>query len=628
MNLSFQLRTSSLTNLHLIYSNIQNNIGDRKYEIVSDATTSTSVEIQSGNIIKKRRQRYSGKYPRKFEEKYKEERGDKDIIEKVTSKGGTPAGTHIPIMLNECLESMHLLNTNASNIAMPNSTICFDCTLGYGGHSMEILKRILPIKGQLYAIDQDINEIVKTETRIRSFLNDKISNTDRLQHAQSSIYFTHGNFKDIISIAQQHNIMGKVTSLIADLGFSSMQIDNPDRGFTYKFDGPLDMRMDQTKTITAAEYLQTVDEEELSAVLRENSDEIHADTIAKEIKTDPIPQTTLQLADRVRQAYTLILSKHDSQYKRDMNSAIARTMQAIRIAVNEEFSALDALLEALPYVLAPNGRVATLTFHSGEDRRVKKSFKTGVSTGVYSSWSRDVVRASFEEQNMNPRSKCAKLRWAVRSDVHLDQDISITAHKLLRSTFKVCLFMKRKSKLHLNHTYSKKPVLLHTDPNENTKQGLNHTKLNMQSTQDEVFSDKVRPNWHMWVNSQFYKALNVCPHIDTIDNSYDLPQVIQGQCSRHSVCARQAPVLVQNHDNIRVKGILGGERSDELHSTSLWSTRHLFSWLVPLIESSKESRCREYMKHNHYLSKITRIRPPHTREDLPIATCYIMVAGY
>ena len=198
--------------------------------------------------------------------------------------------------------------------------------------------------------------------------------------SQSSIHFIHANFKDVEKKLKSYDLLGKVNCILADLGFSSMQIDNPERGFTYKFDGPLDMRMDVSCSLTAAEFLQTVDESDLTSILQENSDEVYAQAIAHAIKSHPIPQTTLQLADCVRKTYQ---SQGKSPTKDAINPIIARTMQAIRIAVNGEFQALESLLEALPRILAPNGRAVILTFHSGEDRRVKKAFKEGFAAGVY-----------------------------------------------------------------------------------------------------------------------------------------------------------------------------------------------------------------------------------------------------
>jgi 16S rRNA (cytosine1402-N4)-methyltransferase len=292
-----------------------------------------------------------------------------------------------------------------------------DCTLGYGGHSIEIIKKILPAGGKLFALDQDIIEIDRTERRLRDYLNQHISEPTRLQIAQNSIHFIHGNFRELKSISNKYNLIGKVDCIIIDLGFSSMQIDDPNRGFTYKYNGPLDMRMNINSTLTAQILLETIEEDDLINILQENSDEIYASAISKSIKNIPLPQSTIDLAERVRNVYNNINipSNKDIEKKKFIDSAIARTMQAIRIAVNDEFGALDELLTSLPDILSPNGKVVILTFHSGEDRRVKKSFKSGFSNNVYSSWSRDVIRASYDEQRNNPRSKCAKLRWAIRS---------------------------------------------------------------------------------------------------------------------------------------------------------------------------------------------------------------------
>jgi 16S rRNA (cytosine1402-N4)-methyltransferase len=230
------------------------------------------------------------------------------------------------------------------------------------------------------------------------------------------VNFLNQNFESVEESLRLHGVVGKVDSLLADLGFSSMQIDNPERGFTYKTDGPLDMRMDPSKGETAYEYLERVTRDELAAILRENSDETMALEIAAAIKSGSTPKTTLELADRVRN----VVKKTATQLrmplkKEEMDSAVARTMQAIRIEVNGEFRALESLLSSLPRLLAPGGRVVFLTFHSGEDRRVKKSLKSGFKSGIYTAWSRDVIRATGEEKRGNSRSKCAKLRLVSRT---------------------------------------------------------------------------------------------------------------------------------------------------------------------------------------------------------------------
>jgi len=363
----------------------------------------TATDIEKPIIKGFRRIRYSGKYPKTYKEKYKEMQGDELVINKVISKGGTPAGTHISVMVNESIKYL-----GVSDNVLENNLIIVDCTMGYGGHSLEIMKQIFPHNGQLFSIDQDSIEIKKSEDRLRNFINEKITNSQKRLKAQSSLHVINTNFQNLEEILKSRNITGKVNGLLADLGFSSMQIDNPERGFTYKQDGPLDMRMNSNGKLTAAELLRNITANELSRILSENSDESNADNIARCISKER-PETTLALANCVRKAYINATNIGETTIK-DVNSAIARTMQAIRIEVNNEFQTLDILLESLPRILAPGGRAVFLTFHSGEDRRVKKAFKKGFTSGIYSSWSRDVVRASFEEQRANPRSKCAKLR--------------------------------------------------------------------------------------------------------------------------------------------------------------------------------------------------------------------------
>jgi 16S rRNA (cytosine1402-N4)-methyltransferase len=198
--------------------------------------------------------------------------------------------------------------------------------------------------------------------------------------------------------------------LLADLGLSSMQIDNPDRGFTFKADGPLDMRMNPSKDRPASELLSGLGVAGLARILSENADEPHALGLANAIllahARTPL-STTLALATVVRAAHARLPGEADD--------AVRRVFQAIRIAVNDEFAALDSFLRSLPSCLKPGGRVAILTFHSGEDRRVKSAFKDGLAEGFYSSISAEVIRASADERRANPRSSSAKLRYAVRA---------------------------------------------------------------------------------------------------------------------------------------------------------------------------------------------------------------------
>ena len=378
-------------------------------------TISADVSVLSSeSSLYKRRVRYSGKYPKRFEEKYKESRGDEEVLERVKAKGGTPAGTHRSIMLEECLERLGLKEKREEKEEEGSSSgwVAVDCTLGFGGHSSAILDLILPFNGStLVAIDQDSLEIEKTKKRLME------------KHAESNIsektfQVVQSNFRDIGTVLNEKGLVGKVDCILADLGYSSMQIDNPERGFSHKFDGPLDMRMNCNQSIpTAADYLQNVTEKQLAKALKENSDELLAEELARHIVRQR-PSRTSILAKCVRDVYSKWAEKEKRKLEKgDIDTALARTMQAIRIEVNDEFGALSALLSAIPSVLKPGGKVVFLTFHSGEDRRVKKAFKSGwKELGVYSSWSRDVVRAGAEERKNNPRSKCAKLRWAVRSE--------------------------------------------------------------------------------------------------------------------------------------------------------------------------------------------------------------------
>ena len=354
---------------------------------------------------KHRRIRYSGKYPKRFDEKYKEIRGDEEIIEKVLNKGGTPAGQHVPVMLNECINFLGLSDTYKEN----KSHIAVDCTLGYGGHSLQILKLIVPRNGSLYCIDQDNVEVVKTEARLRRFFDVTLSSPEKRALAHNALHVSHSNFEHLEPLLKANGVHGSVTCLLADLGCSSMQIDDPSRGFTYKTSGYLDMRMNTDSNMTAATLLASISEKELCRILAENSDEEHASAVARQLLRSPIPTTTVELADRVRAAYAEACPS-DSVSRDTLNSAVARSMQALRIEVNNEFGALETLLNAIPRILAPGGRVVILTFHSGEDRRVKKAFKSGFNNGLYEEWGREVVRASAEERRANPRAKCAKLR--------------------------------------------------------------------------------------------------------------------------------------------------------------------------------------------------------------------------
>lgn len=356
----------------------------------------------------KRRPHYSGRYPRKFEEKYKELNPDKygDTIEKVIKKGSTPAGMHIPIMVNEILDFLQIRPGQKG----------LDCTLGYGGHSSKMAAALrtedTASAGHLYALDYDPIEIEKTVKRMRD-----------LGFDENIFTAVNENFRNIDKIAQ---LYGPFDFILADLGVSSMQIDNPERGFSYKTDGPLDLRFNPNIGESAAERLCSLDRDSIAYMLAENSDEPYADRIASAIhseysKKGRKPSTIATTADLYRIIENTVrkipASKLQEKTVEDaVKKASARTFQALRIDVNSEFEVLYEFLEKLPDALAPGGRCAVLTFHSGEDRLVKKAFKSGLKSGIFSEISEDVTRPSKEECYYNPRARSTKLRWAVRAD--------------------------------------------------------------------------------------------------------------------------------------------------------------------------------------------------------------------
>ncbi len=339
---------------------------------------------------KKRRLRYKGTHPRRFEEKYKElhrERYAPDI-EKILKSGKTPAGSHRPICVQEILEVLR---------PKPGQT-GLDATLGFGGHAEALLARITP-GGRLFGIDVDPIEIVRTEARLRG-----------LGFTEKELCVRRTNFAGIPKLLMDAG--GGFDFILADLGVSSMQLDNPSRGFTYKVEGPLDLRMNPERGRPASALLQSLSEEALEEMLRVHSDEPHAAIIAKVVyKAREQIVTTTALAEAVRKALARVsLSDPEEEIPR----SIRRTFQALRIAVNDEFSALEQFLRNLPFCLKAHGRVAVLTFHSGEDDRVVRSFEKGSEAGMYEAIGRDPIRATSQERYDNPRSKSALLRWAVK----------------------------------------------------------------------------------------------------------------------------------------------------------------------------------------------------------------------
>lgn len=340
-----------------------------------------------------RRVRYKGTHPKTFGEKYKELQPEKyaEDIEKVLSQGRTPAGMHRSICVNEIMEILKIV---------PGQT-GMDATLGYGGHSAEILKRLLP-SGRLYAIDVDPFELARTKDRLAA-----------LGYGAEVLIIQKMNFSQIDQIALQ---AGPLNFVLADLGVSSMQIDNPERGFSYKLEGPLDLRLNPRSGKSAAELLKRITGHKLEEILTENADEPYAGPIAKAITMHLSKglaiTTTSELVALIKEALQFIPANTRVE---EIKKSCQRCFQALRIEVNNEFGVLDKFLEKLPFALSAGGRVAILSFHSGEDRRVKKSFQYFFREGIYKEVAPDPIRPSVEECNSNPRARSAKLRWAIKA---------------------------------------------------------------------------------------------------------------------------------------------------------------------------------------------------------------------
>ena len=341
----------------------------------------------------KRRVRYSGTHPKAFQEKYKELQPEKyaEDVAKVIQSGKTPAGMHRSICVKEILEFLQIA---------PGQT-GLDATLGYGGHTLEMLK-CLESKGCLYATDVDSFELPRTRERLEG-----------LGYGPDILKIRQMNFSEIDKIALE---AGPLNFVLADLGVSSMQIDNPERGFSFKAEGPLDLRLDPSKGESAAERLKSLTQDELEGMLIENADEPHAAEISRAItaiiKKGIEISTTTQLRQIIANALGFIPEK---DRKDEIKKSCQRCFQALRIDVNNEFEVLYDFLEKLPGVLAEGGRVAILTFHSGEDRLVKKSFKRLLNEGVYREIAPEPIRPSAEECNSNSRARSAKLRWAIKA---------------------------------------------------------------------------------------------------------------------------------------------------------------------------------------------------------------------
>lgn len=335
-----------------------------------------------------RRPRYRGTHPRRFAEKYKEHNPQRyaGTVAKVLASGKTPAGTHRPIMVAEVLE---VLAPRAGEVAV-------DATLGYGGHAREILPRLLP-GGRLLGLDADPIELPKTEARLRA-----------AGFGPEVFTAVRSNFAGLPQALAAHGLAG-ANVILADLGVSSMQLDDPARGFSMKLAGPLDLRMNPQRGQPASALLVKLLPAALEDMLTENADEPYAVELGRVLAGMKFATTTA-LAEAVRAALPRLP-------RDEANLTVRRVFQALRVAVNDEFSALETFLRNLPTCLKSGGRVAVLTFHSGEDRRVKQAFEAGLQARIYSAIAPEVIRPSAAERHANPRSAPAKLRWAVRDEL-------------------------------------------------------------------------------------------------------------------------------------------------------------------------------------------------------------------
>lgn len=345
----------------------------------------------------RRRPRYSGTHPRKFDQKYKEQNPDKfpDHQQHVRSQGRTPAGSHVPVLMNEVLAAL----------APKPGERFVDCTLGYGGHALEIARRLGPT-GVLIGLDIDESQLARTRERLTA-----IATAEPL----ARLALHHTNFAGLPKTLAAESIE-QCDGILADLGVSSMQIDDPARGFSYKHDGPLDMRMSASAARTAADLLRTMTEPQLAEALRELGDEPLAELVASAI----VLQRQRAPITRTRELVRIIDGVHARNRSRiapdDQRSQPAsRTFQALRMLVNDELSRLRSLLRVAPLALAPGGRIAIISFHSGEDRLVKHAFRDGVASGTFTKCSDEPLRAQPAETRDNPRAAPARLRWATKA---------------------------------------------------------------------------------------------------------------------------------------------------------------------------------------------------------------------
>jgi 16S rRNA (cytosine1402-N4)-methyltransferase len=295
---------------------------------------------------------------------------------------------HVPVMLKEAIDA---LNIDPAGIYV-------DCTFGGGGHSREILSR-LNEKGRLFAFDQDQDA--------------KVNLT-----ADTRLIFIPHNFRHLSRFLRLHNVEA-VDGILADLGVSSHQFDEPSRGFSIRFDAPLDMRMDVSQGQTAADLIKTASAEELQRIFQEFGEVTNARTLSRLLNSQ-VSHTPIRTINELKDAVAPIVKGNPNKY-------LAQVFQALRMAVNDEVGALKELLRQSVDMIKPRGRMVVITFHSIEDRIVKQFFKEGDDMDretdpvfgtrmakPFMPWNKKPVEPSDEELKMNPRSRSARMRIGIK----------------------------------------------------------------------------------------------------------------------------------------------------------------------------------------------------------------------
>jgi 16S rRNA (cytosine1402-N4)-methyltransferase len=292
------------------------------------------------------------------------------------------APQHVPVLLEQ---SLTFLNVRAGGVVV-------DATLGLGGHSAAIARR-LGASGKLIAFDRDVQAMELAKAKLAAL-------AEELGSEMPAVEFVARPFSEIAEVVKP----GSLDGLLADFGVSSLQLDEAHRGFSFRADGPLDMRMDARSELTAEQVVNEADEEELARIVYEYGEERRSRRIARAVvRARPI-RTTAELAG--------VISAVAPSMKGDKIHPATRTFQALRIHVNDELGEIRSLLESAGSLLKPGGRVVLISFHSLEDRLVKDSFREAARLGEFEILTKKPVIAAEEEQMRNPRARSAKLRAA------------------------------------------------------------------------------------------------------------------------------------------------------------------------------------------------------------------------